>query len=99
MRLVQKSLLHTGYFITQDENIIPSFTNDLVTEAMMHPKRSSIKSMYGVLRKDEISYLCTQIRNFRRKYGIIPQNLTEFIRTGFATKGNLKQAHNRFIYK
>ena len=99
MRLVQKSLLHTGYFITSDDRIIPAFTADLVNEAMISSDRGGIKRMYGVLRKDELLYVCQQIRNFRRKHGIIPQNLTEFVRTGFATNGELKQSNNLFIYK
>ena len=99
MKLVQKSLLHTGYFITDSNKILPSFTQDLVNEAMLSPYKKDIRMMYGVLRQDEISYLCKKIRDFKRKHGIIPQNLTEFLRTGFATNGLLKQSHNLFIYK
>lgn len=99
MRLVQKSLLHTGYFITDKKEVIPSFTNDLVQEAMLNPKSKHIKKMYGVLSTEEIIWLLKQIKEFKKKHGIVPQNLTEMLRTGFGTNGELKQSHNLFIYK
>lgn len=99
MRLVQKSLLHTGYFITKDGEMIPSFTDNLLNEAMLRPDSKKICKMYGVLRKDEIRYLCAEIQKFKKEHGIIPQNLVEALRTGFGTNGELKQSHNLFIYK
>ena len=99
MRLVQKSLFHTGYFITADNRIIPAFTKDLVEEAMLNPKKKAIKKIYGVLSPKEINYVVEQINLFKQKHGVLPQNLTEFLRTGFATNGELKQSHNLFIYK
>ena len=99
MRLVQKSLLHTGYFVTQDKKIIPAFTADLVNESMMCSRHKEVRRIYGVLREDEIFYILKLIKEFKRKHGIIPQNLTEYLRTGFATNGELKQSHNKFIYK
>lgn len=99
MRLVQKSLLHTGYFVTQDKKIIPAFTTELVNESMMCPQHKDIRRIYGVLREDEIFYILKLIKEFKRKHGVIPQNLTEFLRTGFASTGELEQTKNLFIYK
>ena len=99
MRLVQKSLLHTGYFITDTNEVIPSFTNDMVEEAMIHSKRKHIKKMYGALTGKELFFILQQIKEFKREHGIIPQNLVEMIRTGFSSASGLKQSHNLFIYK
>ena len=99
MRLVQKSLLHTGYFITGENQIIPAFTSDLVEEAIINSQQRNIKKIYSVLSPKELTYVVEQIRTFKKKHGVLPQNLTEFLRTGFATNGELKQSHNLFIYK
>lgn len=99
MKLVQKSLMHTGYFILKDGSIIPGFSNDLVNESMMIPYSKDVTRIYGVLRADELQYLCEQIKDFKAKHGIIPQDLTAYLRTGFYTNGELKQSHNTFIYK
>ena len=99
MRLVQKSLLHTGYFVSQSGDLFPSFTNDLINEAVLHPQKLNIKKMYKALSQEDLQLLCSQIKEYRKVHGIIPQNLTEFLRTGFFTNGGLKQSHNLFIYK
>ena len=45
MKLVQKSLMHTGYFILKDGSIIPGFSNDLVNESMMIPYSKDVRRM------------------------------------------------------
>ena len=99
MRLVQKSLMHTGYYILDDGQVVPSFSDDLVDEAMLSPHRSKIKKMFGTLSLGDVKYLLKEIRRFKNENGIIPQNLTEMLRTGFGSTGELKQSHNLFIYK
>ena len=99
MKIVQKSLVHTGYFVLEDGSLIPAFTSDLVGESMMIPQRKYVRKIYGALNKGELKYLVTQIKEFKEKHGIIPQNLTAYLRTGFFSNGELKQAHNTFIYK
>lgn len=96
MKLVQKSLLHTGYFILEDGEIKPSFTNDLVREGMNQPFSKDIRKIYAVV---ELERFVNLIKEFKKEHGIIPQDLVAILRTGFATCGELKQSHNLFIYK
>ena len=96
MRLVQKSLLHTGYFVLDDGEIYPAFTDDLINEGMQQIFSKHIQRIYGVV---DLKRLIHIIKEFKELYGIIPQNLVEELRTGFPTCGELKQSHNLFIYK
>ena len=96
MRLVQKSLLHTGYFVLDNGEIYPAFTDDIVREGMQQPFSKRIKRIYGVIKLQRLVY---DIKKFKELYGIVPQNIVEELRTGFSTCGELKQSHNLFIYK
>ena len=96
MRLVQKSLLHSGYFVLDDGEIYPAFTDDVINEGMQQTFSEHIRKIYGVIDLKKVLY---DIKKFKELYGTIPQNLVEELRTGFSTCGELKQSHNLFIYK
>ena len=103
MRLVQKNLRHTGYAIFRNkdgsEEIIPTFTNDTFTEARLIKKqyKKSLVGIYGtrVIMKDVLE----EIKKYKEKYGIIPQDLVEELRTGFISNSSLTQAYPRYYYK
>ena len=100
MRLVQRSLLHTGYFILKNGDIHPAFSRDLVEEGLNRSFKHEIKEIQGVLRTAEIDTLIySYIKPFKKEHGIIPQNYTEELRTGFYTQGNMKQTHELHKYK
>ena len=96
LKLVQRSLLHTGYFILENGDTLPAFTKDLLNEGMHQKFGKKIKKIYGVA---DVSRILPIIKFFKEKYGVIPQNLVAELRTGFHSAGELKQAHNLFIYK
>lgn len=101
MRLTQKSFLHTGYFILDNGEVHPAFTDDLVEEAMRHPLSKRIKKIYGVIGTTftELQPLAQEIKEFKEKYGIIPQDKTEQLRTGFSNSAGLAQSLPRYCYK
>ena len=103
MRLFQKNLRHTGYAIYKNEDgieeTIPTFTNDLFTEARFLGKqhKKSLVGVYGarIIMKD----VTEEIKKYKEKYGIIPQDLTEELRTGFQSNNFLTQSYPRYYYK
>lgn len=101
MRLIQKSFLHTGYFVLKTGEIRPAFSSDLVEEAMRHPFSKDVKGIYGTFMNDrsQLEYMIKFIKKFKEKYGVIPQNCTEELRTGFFNNGELTQTLPRFCYK
>ena len=98
MRLVQKSLLHTGYFILKNGDIYPAFTADLIAEVNLQPFKKEVFRVYGV-RSDLYPLICEQIKEFKKEHGVAPQNLVAIIRTGFTDLNNLKQSHHIYKYK
>lgn len=103
MRLVQRSLKHTGYAVFRNnegmEEVLPTFSNDPLREATFLEKKNNrvLIKVYGrsVIMKD----ILAQIKEYKEKYGIIPQDLTEELRTGFRSMGGLQQSYPRYYYK
>ena len=103
MRLVQRNLKHTGYAIFKNkegvEETLPTFSNDPLREATFLEKKNNriLIKVYGtsIIMKDVL----TQIKEYKEKYGAIPQDLTEELRTGFRSAGELQQSYPRYYYK
>ena len=103
MRLVQRNLKHTGYAIFKNkeevEETLPTFSNDPLREATFLEKKNNrvLIKVYGtsVMMKDVL----IQIKEYKEKYGVIPQDLTEELRTGFRSMGGLQQSYPRYYYK
>ena len=96
MKLFQKSLLHTGYFILKNKKVYPAFTEDLIAEGRMTTFSKGISRIYGVADlKDTLKY-CYK---FKKEYGIFPREGVEVIRTGFKPTAELNASISRFIYK
>ena len=100
MRLVQKNLRHTGYAIFRDkkgiEEILPTFSKDPLREATFLEKNNKrvLIGVYGarVIMQDVLE----GIKRYKEKYGIIPQSLTEELRTGFVSTHDLQQSYPRY---
>lgn len=99
MRLVLKSMLHTGYFILDDGTFVPAFTTDLVHEGMLKPFKGKIKKIFGANTESDYNYIRTDIKRFKNAYGIVPQNRVDELRTGFWSNTEHKQTHELFKYK
>ena len=92
MKLVQKSLMHKGYIVLKNGKLIPLWgTEDtLAIEAdkfLYGDNKSVIRTdVEGIYATNEdILYLILEkIKTYKEKYGIIPQGLTEELRTGFS---------------
>lgn len=110
MRLVQKNLKHTGYAIleVQDEDgsytqIEPLFTGDFLLES--EGLRKSLEECLKVPVKLLTIYgsntilALEKLKEFKEKYGVLPRNYTEEIRTGFQNADGLTQSYPRFVYK
>ena len=97
MRLVQKSLMHTGYIIFRDNTILPSFSTNIVEETYMRRDipAKAVKRIYAV---SDLSALVSLIDSFKEEHGIIPQNYTEELRTGFRSGSGLNQTPPKFCY-
>lgn len=103
MRLVQRNLKHTGYAIFRNkegtEEILPTFSKDPLREAGFLEKKNNrlLVKLYGtsVIMEDVLE----QIKRYKEKYGVIPQDLTEELRTGFSSRGGLQQSYPRYYYK
>lgn len=95
MRLVQRSLLHTGYIVLEDSSILPTFGPDVLSEAYYNHGELHIKRVYSVA---DFNDLLTQIKSFKNTYGIIPQNVTEELRTGLKNGDGLSQTLPKFCY-
>ena len=103
MRLVQKNLRHTGYAIFRDqdgaEEVIPTFTNDIFTEARILKKqyKKNLVGVYGarILMEDVLE----EIKRFKEEHGVTPQDLVEELRTGFISNRSLTQSYPRYYYK
>lgn len=103
MRLVQKNLKHTGYAVFKnkegEEETLPTFSNDPLREATFLERKNDriLIKVYGssVIMKNVLS----QIKEYKEKYGVIPQDLTEELRTGFSSVSGLQQSYPRYYYK
>ena len=96
MRLVQKSLLHTGYMIFEDDSVGPIFSPHVIAEAYYNSnKPNPVKKVYAVANLED---LLVKIKTIKKSYGIIPQNYTEELRTGFRNGDGLSQTHSKFCY-
>ena len=98
MKLVKKNMYHTGYFLLDDGMMYPSFTKDLVHEGKSSAYSKKIIAVFGT-NEDSIPQLLSNIKFFKKKYGIVPQNYVAELRTGFNNGNNLTQYHNTFLYK
>ena len=95
MKLFQRSLLHTGYFILKDGTIKPAFSADLMKEGM-NKYGDQVSSMYGT-NEHRLPVICEQIREFKEKYGVIPRELMDSLRTGFDNSKYLYQSKYNFF--
>ena len=103
MRLVHKNIRHTGYIIAEygsgDVKILPAFSNDLLTEAkfLKIGQKFELRGLYGsqLLMKEKLE----KIKEYFKKYGVIPQDLTEELRTGFENGRGLTQSYPRCYYR
>ena len=98
MRLVQKSLSHTGYIILKDGSVVPCFTDKLIEEAKNKVPYNKTAGLYGTNTKDVPDILST-IEFYKKKYNVLPQNYVAQLRTGFNTCPRLHQSSNLFLYK
>lgn len=112
MRIVQRNKEHEGYALYKIcENteirvqMEPLFTQDLLLEAHELLKLLTVAEgkeviCIGIYSVNVIMLdILEQIKNFKRTYGIIPQNYTEELRTGARTEKGLIQSLPRFFYK
>ena len=96
MKLFQKNLLHTGYFILKDGTMRPAFSSGIMQEALNSPYSSKIDKVYGT-NSDQISFICQQIKEYKDKYGVVPRYLMDELRTGFRSGYGLRQTSYHFI--
>ena len=102
-RLVHKNIRHTGYAILEDlrnggEKILPTFTKNLIDESMqLETPGYTLRGIYGA--RLFMPLTLKEIQEFKKKHGIIPQNYTEELRTGFYNSRDLYQTHMKFCYK
>ena len=101
-RLVQKNIKHTGYAILTDnlgnEKILPTFSKDLIWESMeLETSSFKLTGIYGA--RSIMPTIMELIKEFKEKYGIVPQNHTTELRTGFQNSIDLYQSDKRFCYK
>lgn len=96
MKIVQKNLMHKGYMVLNNGSFIPLWTEDLVREAEKYKIEPS--EIYGVFATNEenLPEIVREIKTFKNKYGIIPQNLTGELRTGFSF---IKEIEVPYYYK
>ena len=109
MRLVQKHLSHTGYAILEvrekegiRELLVPMFTNDLLLESCELESALHDQGLDVTLSKVfavNIDGVLQSIKEFKEKYGALPRNFTEYLRTGFINNGELVQSLFRYVYK
>ena len=110
MRLIQKSLKHVGYAILEVQNeessnsqMEPLFTNDVLLESEELRKELEKSLRTPVKLKavyvSNIELPLQQLKEFKQKYGSLPRNYTEEIRTGFQHGDGLTQYYPRFVYK
>ena len=97
MRLVQKSLAHTGYVVLKDGRLVPCFTSHLVNEAKSKVGEDACE-IYGTNVSD-IPKILSGISYYKEKYGVLPQNLVAELRTGFNNSRTLHQHNSLFLYK
>ena len=98
MRLFQKSLLHTGYFILKDGSIHPAFSMDLIGESLRKFGPGEVTHIYGT-NEDRISSICKEIKEYKAKYGVLPRGLMDELRTGFSNSVGLHQSKKCYFFK
>ena len=92
MRLVQKSLMHTGYIVLKDGSVIPLWGDNAYVEADAIIK-STFMGDYSkvdaivVTNTQYVRSIIKDIKEYKRVHGIIPQKLMEELRTGFSSDG------------
>ena len=109
MRLVQKNLKHTGYAVLtvhaerQYIEVAPLFTADYLLEGESTRKflEEELKvpvNLTHVYSVDGFTAI-KELQEFQQKYGALPRNYVEEIRTGFRNGDGLVQFLPRFVYK
>ena len=109
MRLVQKNLKHTGYAVLtvhkkhEYVEVTPLFTADYLLEGEEIRKglEEELKipvSLTHVYSADGFVAI-KELQDFKQKYGALPRNCVEEIRTGFRSGDGLTQSLPRFVYK
>ena len=110
MRLVQKHAFHTGYAILEInegnkkyKEVVPTFTKDYLIEAeeieatyRMNGIDATLSQVFAV---ESVVSIVRKIQEFKGKYGVVPQNYTEELRTGFSNCDGLLQTLPRYLYK
>ena len=103
MRLIHKNLRHTGYIIAEYDNgdvkILPAFSDYILTESqfLKRDQKFKLKGLYGaqLIMKEKLE----SIQEYFNEHGVIPQDLTEELRTGFENGRGLTQSYPRYYYK
>ncbi len=95
MKLFQKSLFHTGYFILKDGSVEPAFSRSLIMESYSKFGQS-VSHVFGT-NDYKLSDMCAQIREYKEKYGVVPRYLMDELRTGFSSSKELRQTKHSFI--
>lgn len=112
MRIVQRNKKHKGYALYKISEqvktyiqIEPLFTDDVLLEAreivsLLVGETGGKVSCIGVyIVSMYMENTLKKIKEFKKEFGIIPQNYTEELRTGVSTEEGLVQSIPRFFYK
>lgn len=97
MRLFQKSLLHTGYFILSNGIIEPAFSDNIIEEAMNKNYENYSKVKIFGTNESSIPEICRRIKEYKREYGVLPRYLMDELRTGFNNSPELHQSKQNFF--
>ena len=90
MRLVQKSLMHTGYIVLKDGSFIPLWGDNALVEADDIIK-DRFQGMYSkvdgifVTNTPYVRSLIKKIKDYKELHGVVPQDRMEELRTGFSS--------------
>lgn len=107
MRIVQKSLMHTGYIILKNGSYIPLWSDNLYVEAdkIIKERFRGDYAKIDVILATNAAYtkiMLHDIKAYKEKYGVIPQALMDELRTGFSSdsvSGLKQQKTNLHCYK
>ncbi len=91
MRLVQKSLLHKGYIVLKNGELIPlwelesikSENGQILFNGLSTIEETEVCGIYGTNEK-QLPKILEKINSFKKEHAIIPQDLTEELRIGFS---------------
>ena len=107
MRIVQKSLMHTGYIVLKNGSYIPLWSDNLYVEAdsIIKERFMGDYAKVDVILATNTVYIKSilhGIKTYKEKHGVIPQALMDELRTGFSSDtvlGLKQQKTNLYCYK